>query len=333
MPSANQLTVERITVFPVKSCHYVELSECEVDNMGIKHDRRFMIINADTNRFVTQRKYSSLCLLRPSFDEAQNILTLNADGQEPLTLPLKQDLSKLERREVRLWKSALNVFDMGDEAAQWLSEFLRNHVEHDIRNNHNKDDPIREDDPIIPARLVTLDDPKNGVYSRPAHPKLNGAHSSFTDWSPISFGFSSSLKELNKGMVETGFSKGEEIPMIRFRNNITISGTLPWEEDEWLVVKVGGVTMYILQPLGRCSVPGIDQDTGNKKLWDGKGPIDYLKMTRKFAEEPNDGQFCCDVVPLTTGKIRVGDRVEVLERIPQEYRCGPLPRSAVLGEE
>ncbi|KAI8389341.1 MOSC N-terminal beta barrel domain-containing protein [Blakeslea trispora] len=333
MLSENQLTVERITIFPIKSCHYVDLSECEVDNMGIKHDRRFMIINADTNRFVTQRKYSSLCLLNASVDESKNTLTLSADGQEPLELPLKQDLNKLEQRQVKLWKATLNVFDMGDSAAEWLSAFLVNHKEHDIQNNHNKDDPISKDDPIIPARLVTLDDPKNGVFNRPAHPKLSGAHSSFTDWSPISFGFTSSLKELNQNMVETGFSKGEEIPMIRFRNNITISGTVPWEEDEWLVAKVGEVTMYIMQPLGRCSVPSIDQDTGDRRVWDGKGPIDFLKMTRKFAEEPNDGQFCCDVVPLTTGIIRVGDRVEVLERIPEKYRQGPLPRSVVLGEE
>jgi uncharacterized protein YcbX len=55
MPSTDIPTVEKILVFPIKSCHYVELQECQVDSLGIKHDRRFMIVYADTNRFVTQR--------------------------------------------------------------------------------------------------------------------------------------------------------------------------------------------------------------------------------------------------------------------------------------
>lgn len=55
MPSASVPTVEGIRVYPIKSCHGVELEECEVDNLGIKHDRRFMIVYADNNRFVTQR--------------------------------------------------------------------------------------------------------------------------------------------------------------------------------------------------------------------------------------------------------------------------------------
>lgn len=164
-------------------------------------------------------------------------MTLSAEGQEPLTLPLTQDLTKLTKRSVKLWKDTLTVYDVGDKAGEWITEFLRNHRQHDRQNNHNVDDPIKEDDPIEPVRLVTLEDPKNGVYSRPAHSKLNGVHSPFTDWSPISFGFSSSLEDVNKGLIETGISKGNTIPMNRFRNNITIAGTIAWEEDQWLVAK------------------------------------------------------------------------------------------------
>lgn len=75
------------------------------------------------------------------------------------------------------------------------------------------------------------------------------------------------------------------------------------------------------------SVPSINQDTGIKDAWDGKGPTDYLKIRRRFKDQPGDGQFCCDVAPLTSGKIRVGDKVEVLERIPAAYHQGPIPAS------
>ncbi|CAO3638174.1 unnamed protein product [Mucor fragilis] len=325
MPSASVPTVEGINIYPIKSCHYTSVQECQVDSLGIQHDRRFMIVYEGNNRFVTQRKFASLSLLRPTVNETDNTLTLSADGQDALILPLKQDLSKLAQRTVQLWGAKLNVYDMGDEAGAWITKFLVNHRQHDRQNNHSVDDPIGENDPVDPVRLVTVDDPKNGVYSRPAHPKLNGVHTAFSDWSPISFGFSSSLEQLNKGLLETGISKGNQIPMNRFRNNITISGTIPWEEDQWLIAKIGEATVYIVQPIARCTVPGINQDTGEKDAWDGKGPTDYLKLRRQFADEPNQGQFCCDVVPLTSGKICVGDKIQVLERIPEDYKQGPLP--------
>lgn len=180
---------------------------------------------------------SSLSILKPTFDEAANTLTLSADGQEPITLPLTQDVSKLTKRSVQIWKDTLNVYDVGDEAAEWITQFLTNHIAHDRQYNQSTVFPMGEDEPVMPVRLVTLDDPKNGVYSRPAHPKLNGIHTAFSDWSPISFGFTSSLKEVNKGLIETGISNGDQIPMNRFRTNITIAGTIAWEEDQWLVAK------------------------------------------------------------------------------------------------
>lgn len=195
-------------------------------------------INLHSLALFFPRKLASLSTLRPTFSEEKNTLTLSGDGQESLTLPLTQDLSKLEKRDVQLWKDTLTVYDMGDEASKWCTQFMKNHRLQDVANDHNKKDPLGENDSVMPVRLVTLEDPKKGVYSRPSHPKLEGIHTAFQDWSPISFGFTSSLEEVNKGLLETGINKGgEQIPINRFRNNITISGTLPWEEDQWLVAK------------------------------------------------------------------------------------------------
>lgn len=129
------------------------------------------------------------------------------------------------------------MYDLGDEVADWITNFLKQHRAHDCKNNHNVDDPVKEEDPVNPVRLVCLDDPKKGVYDRPAHPKLKGIHSPFTDYSPISIGFDASLEDVNRGLKEAGMNQGKAIPMDRFRNNITISGTMAWEEDQWLVAK------------------------------------------------------------------------------------------------
>ncbi|CAO3624097.1 unnamed protein product [Mucor hiemalis] len=192
-----------------------------------------MIVYEDLNRFITQRKYPSLALLKPNFNVTENTFTLSAEGQEPLTLPLSQDLSKLNKRKVELWKDNLTVYDVGDEAGHWVTQFLLNHREHDRLNDRSE-----ENDPVKPVRLVKLDDPKNGVYSRPAHPKLKGIHQPFSDECPVSMGFNSSLDALNESLIEAGtIKKEDQITMNRFRNNINIKGSIAWEEDQWLIAK------------------------------------------------------------------------------------------------
>lgn len=126
---------------------------------------------------------------------------------------------------------------MGDEAGDWLHQFLKLNRQHDLSNNHNIDDPVDDDEEIPLLRLVTLEDPKKGRYTRQANPDLPDVHSPFTDKSPVSFGFEASLKKLNDDLVNLDVSKGATIGLDRFRNNLTISGTLPYEEDAWLVVK------------------------------------------------------------------------------------------------
>lgn len=55
MPSLQTPTVSNIHVYPIKSCHSVQLNESEVGNLGLVNDRRFMFIEQDNDRFITQR--------------------------------------------------------------------------------------------------------------------------------------------------------------------------------------------------------------------------------------------------------------------------------------
>lgn len=47
--------VSAITLYPIKSCHYINVDSCEVDELGLKLDRRFMFVDESTGRFITQR--------------------------------------------------------------------------------------------------------------------------------------------------------------------------------------------------------------------------------------------------------------------------------------
>ena len=173
-----------------------------------------------------------MALIRPFVDTTADTLTLTAEGQPDLALPLHP--KTLGRKySATLWGDKLNVFDMGDEASKWIGNFMESHRDH---HKENPTGDIDFDASFPELRLVTLDDPKNGEYSRPALESLPGVHSPFSDWAPLSIGCESSLEEVNHGLKETGVSN-DSIPINRFRNNLTFSGTIPWEEDEWLVVK------------------------------------------------------------------------------------------------
>lgn len=174
-----------------------------------------------------------MSLIKPLLDYEKGTLTLTADNLDDLVLPLHPDTSKLKCLTVKLWSDKLQAFDVGDEAADWMAKFFIEYTSHDEHNAHEVTDGEQERPTNI--RLVTLD-LKQG-YQRPAHPELSGINSPFSDWSPVSFGFTSSLEAVNRDLVNDNWSNGHQIPMNRFRNNLTIAGTEPWEEDTWLVVR------------------------------------------------------------------------------------------------
>jgi uncharacterized protein len=47
--------LQAIAIHPIKSCHRIDLTECEVGGLGLEGDRRFMVVNADNNKLITQR--------------------------------------------------------------------------------------------------------------------------------------------------------------------------------------------------------------------------------------------------------------------------------------
>lgn len=174
-----------------------------------------------------------MSLISPLIDAEKDTLTLTADKLDSLVLPLHPDTKTLECRTVKLWSDKLQAFDLGEEAATWLKQFFDAYKHHDEANVHADVDSGKNRPTNL--RLVTLDLAQG--YKRDAHPELPGLSSPFTDWSPVSFGSLSSLDALNNTLVEGDWSKGNRIPINRFRNNLTIAGTEPWDEDQWLVVR------------------------------------------------------------------------------------------------
>jgi uncharacterized protein YcbX len=177
-----------------------------------------------------------------------------------------------ERVRARVWRDDLVVRLAAAEAHAWLVRHLGR-----------------------PARLVWLDDPRQRPVDRPYGRARESV--SFADGFPLLLASAASLDHLN-GWLD------EPLPMNRFRPNLVVSGSPAWAEDKWRRLRVGPVVLRVAKPCGRCVVTTTDQET----LERGPEPLRALAAYRNFGGQLVFGQ---NLVPETTGTIRVGDPVEV----------------------
>jgi uncharacterized protein YcbX len=111
---------------------------------------------------------------------------------------------------------------------------------------------------------------------RCANPKFAGATPApvnFPDGFPILVCNEASLEDLNHRMPQ-------RIPMERFRPNIVVSGLPAWAEDRLDTLRIGAITLRLVKPCTRCTIPSVDQRTGERST----DPAPALKKFR-FSKE------------------------------------------------
>ncbi|MBF8295225.1 MAG: putative Fe-S protein [Bacteroidetes bacterium] len=95
------------------------------------------------------------------------------------------------------------------------------------------------------------------------------------------------------------------VPMNRFRPNLVIDGTSAFEEDTWRSLQIGSVSFRVVKPCARCTVPTVNQDTGEA----GKEPIRTLSTYRTRDSKVYFGQ---NLIHEGLGILKVGDVVQAI---------------------
>jgi uncharacterized protein YcbX len=186
-----------------------------------------MVVRPD-GRFLSQRTHPALARIQPSC--TPSTLRLAVDGEAPLEVDASAVL-RGTRCEVTVWDDLLAATDAGEVAAQWLARAIG-----------------------TPARLVRV----AADHARRASRDWVGERDvpvAFADGFPVLVCSSSSLAALNLRLPQP-------VPMDRFRPNLVIDGLEPFAEDGIRRMTIGAVTLELVKPCTRCSVPGIDQRTG-----------------------------------------------------------------------
>lgn len=262
------MQVASLHIYPVKSLGGVSCSSYRFDPWGPQHDRRWMVVTPD-GHFLTQRQLPIMATIRPTV--RTDGLSLEHRGADRIDVPYPDRTSM---RFVRVWKSKVMASDAGDEVAQWLTKRVSR-----------------------PCRLVYMDAPEQ---ARPQSYNGRDYVSSFADGFPGLLCAQASLEALNKRL-------NHFVPMERFRPNIVISGSQPWEEDQWGVLHVGEARLRVMKPCTRCVITTVDQKTG--EIPHIGQPLQELGHFRRTKAGITFGQ---NLVVEKPGYIRVGDDVRVL---------------------
>jgi uncharacterized protein YcbX len=232
-PPAVTARIERLFVYPVKSCGGVEVREAQLAETGIDLDRAWMVVDEQGN-FVTQRELPRLALVRPTLKLTE--VVLRAPGM--LALHLQIDTVEAPAT-VRLWDEEVPAFDMGDTASQWFTDFVGRRV-----------------------RLVRFD---------PEHRRLSSlewtggveAPNQFSDGYPVLVASTASLDLLNDKLRAAGH---EPVAIERFRPNIVLSGVEAHDEDRLELMTIategGRVQLKPVKPSPRCTIANVDPATG-----------------------------------------------------------------------
>ncbi|GAC1458103.1 MAG: MOSC N-terminal beta barrel domain-containing protein [Steroidobacteraceae bacterium] len=231
-------TVSAIFIYPVKSMRGMACAQARLGATGLEWDRQWMAVDA-RGTFLSQRTHPRLARIVP--EVTADALLLNAPDMPPLRVPLAATGAAVP---VRVWKDACSGVEQGAAAHEWLSRVLRQ-----------------------PARLVRV----APNMQRTANREFAGtipAPITFPDGYPVLVVNAASLQDLNARL-------GEQLPMERFRPNLVLEGLPAWAEDHIDTLAIGPVTLRLVKPCVRCSIPSLDHLTGDPAT-------DPMPVLRKF---------------------------------------------------
>ena len=259
--------------YPLKSGKAEILQQVGLDKLGVDGDRRWMLVDEASGRFLTQRAVAKMSQLSALWNSSGG-LTLSSPGYTPLDVTLPDNEAEL--RGVTIWRDTLRVPDAGDAAAAWVSDFIGK-----------------------PTRLVQI--PLERARTTQAGYGKDDDQVAFADGFPLLLIGQASLEELS-GRV------GRPLEMLRFRPNLVIEGSAAYAEDQWKRVRIGDVGFRVVKSCSRCILTTIDPQTGERSA--DREPLATLQ---KYRVQEDGAMFGQNLVNDGLGLLEVGMPVTVLE--------------------
>lgn len=291
------MLLSEVNIYPVKSLKGIALTEATVEKRGLRFDRRWMLTDPD-GMFFTQREVPKMATVEIAVSDEG--LKVSASGIGAIDVPISPDQGT--KQAVKVWDSVVDAIAYQGPVSGWFSDVLG-------RN----------------CQLVLM--PEGSERHVSSAFDTGEDIVSFADGYPLLLIGQATLNDLNDRLLEKyhddEYAVHLPLPMNRFRPNVVVEGSEALEEDGWARIRIGETTFRVAKPCARCVMTTIDQSKGE---FDGKEPLKTMASYR-LAKDVHPGRFESlgqtanavlfgeNLIPEDPGGvIRLGDRIEVLER-------------------
>lgn len=255
-----------LIVYPIKSMGGISLTHARLEARGIAFDRRWMLVD-DKGAFISQRIHPELALFQPSLNDNElNIINQNSGNL--ISIPYETSGEKIE---VEVWHEKMQAIEVSTETSEWFTTELG-----------------------TPVRLVFM--PETTIRKVDEQYAKHGEVVGFADGYPLLIVNTASLLDLNNRLEDS-------VTINRFRPNIVVDGTNPYEEDDWNEIVINDVKISLVKKCARCIMVDIDPITAHKNGNVLKTLSDYRKLNNKVF-------FGINGLIKSTGIISVGDIVQ-----------------------
>lgn len=298
-------SIDQMWVYPVKSGRGVLIENAVLTPKGFELDRAYTVVDAALNsdgihlpisqrlklmqNVKETRRVPQMARVVPVVKEDKNdvyLARLTWDGNEQDFVEVPRSMETQVIRKVLVGSEVVEAVDQGDSLAEWVADHLGSQV-----------------------RVVKAD----GSFDRRALQSYveNPGRVQFQDSYPLHWLMQASVDQLSE-------IAGKRISIDRFRPNIVVAGGEPQSEHLIFKGQMGEVSFLNARPADRCSVTGVNQETG---ISERNGPLAYLGKSNIWDNRFGSPQVIFGelAVPLDSGSISVGDPVTVTE-----YRNPPI---------
>ncbi len=265
----SQPVLSQLNIYPLKSAGGISLENVIPEARGLAHDRRWMVVD-DSGQFMSQRTYPNMALINTSL--STQTLNLNAPGMSKLCLPLFP--TEGESQEVEIWSDLCEAWTTNPQATKWISEYIGKS-----------------------CAIVYMPDHSNRPVD--ARYAVGENQVAFSDGFPLLLISEASLNDLNSRLPES-------VTMKRFRPNLVVKNTEPYEEDSWKKIIIGECEFNIVKPCSRCILTTVDPENGK---FSGKEPLRTLATYRKVNGKVMFGQ---NLITTIKGELKLGMPVEII---------------------
>ncbi|KAK1476033.1 MOSC N-terminal beta barrel domain-containing protein [Colletotrichum cuscutae] len=338
--SSTGFQVQGISVYPIKSCGAFSVPlgmDWEVMPEGLAWDREWCLVHQGSGQALSQKRYPKMALIKPTLDFDGGALRVAYRGRkfshlpDEISVPLSADPTYFEtnggprERSSRVCGDKITTQVYASDHVNGffsdilgvpcaLARFPAGGQGPSMRYSKAKVQKHQHPQVWVPkgsfgASPELPSPPDSDSEQSPAKILLSNE-------SPILLINTSSLRALNDEIQATG---GEPVPSEAFRGNILVGPTqdpdhLPWAEDGWTKLTIGGEDFTMLGSCRRCQMVCVDQESGERH----QEPFVTLSKVRRFDGKVYFGTHMShDSTKALLGEgtrrpvIRVGDMVSV----------------------